>query len=254
MNKINIFSTVAAVSGLMSVGVAFASYSAAQGSDELESLISKSHIGDSADFQKMANKYGIATKPVNAIKNNSINKKEITSKAKNLNKSQNTKKSATDLGHSEKKASDTDVQFGELYLRNVPQKSHLMFTKKLTLLPNEKNVYFIDGTRVYSQPEYKTAESNSFCMLNFKDSGSGRRATQGTYIGIKKVEEKNTSFYDNHSQKVVLIRTTKFSLDNPELKQLVCMGISKSKPLTVNNLSQITGNLINVKIQDYIDI
>ena len=94
----------------------------------------------------------------------------------------------------------------------------------------------------------------TFCMLNFSESGKGRRATKKTRVVVSKVEEHNSLFHKNELDDGTLVRITKLTVDNPEFNQILCMGAGVTQPLSIGDMSNITGDLINVKVQNYVDI
>lgn len=245
------------------------SFSAFADGDELEAMLSSATELTSADFDDYVSKYGIDfSSPINNKSEDRVNPEvelssglnpsaepiRFTNTVKKISEPVLVEKGYLDQRNMEKALVEESLPLNSLYLRNIPEGSMLIFREKFTLLPYEKTSFFQGGNRVYGKPVIEGDSPISFCMMNFSESGKGRRATEKTRVIISKIEEHNSLFQKNELDSGTLVRVTKLTVDNPEFKQIVCMGAGVSQPLSIGDMSDITGGLIDVKIQNYVDI
>lgn len=258
MNKLKTLPLAIAISSAFAM---FSATATASVDDELAAL-----LGDddsvSLDFADYASKYGIEipkedVKPVVAPVKSTI--AETLVESTNVGEVRIThpvpvQKTFIDHNNVEDTLIRESQPIDKLFMRNIPRDSLLAFTDKFMLLPNEKLAYFQGGKRIYGEPKLDGSTPIKFCMLNFVESGDGRRATSETKLFISKVEEHKSLFKAAPTEKGELINVTKLTIDHAQLKQLVCMGVGIDKPLSLGDLGSITGGLLTVKTQDYIDL
>ncbi|MEH0791341.1 hypothetical protein KW882_03410 [Vibrio parahaemolyticus] len=251
---------------------AVVSFSSFADGDELEAMLSSATELTSADFENYAAKYGIdfsspeiedeglTKKPAQkdlggqAESDSATQAIRVANSVTKVSEPVLVEKGFLDQRNMEKTLVEESLPLSSLYLRNIPEDSLLTFKEKFTLLPYETTAFFQGGKRIYSKPVLEGDLPVTFCMLNFSESGKGRRATEKTRVVVSKVEEHNSLFQKNELDDGTLVRVTKLTVDNPEFKQIVCMGAGVAQPLSIGDMSKITGNLINVKIQNYVDI
>ncbi|ELP5898435.1 hypothetical protein QTV49_000309 [Vibrio vulnificus] len=251
---------------------AVVSFSSFADGEELEAMLSSATELTSEEIENYAAKYGIdfsspkiETKgstqiPIQKEYGNQFDGDSssqvirVTNPVTKISEQVLVEKGILDQRNMEKALVEESLPLSSLYLRNIPEDSLLTFNQKFTLLPYETTAFFQDGKRIYGKPALEGDLPVSFCMLNFSESGKGRRATEKTSVVVSKVEEHNSLFQKNELDNGTLVRVTKLTIDNPEFKQIVCMGAGVSQPLSIGDMSKITGNLINVTIQNYVDI
>ncbi|KDM90894.1 hypothetical protein EA58_14130 [Photobacterium galatheae] len=227
----------------------------------------------SADFDNYATKYGIdfgltsnnkqeedssqVIEKKSPLKNSVLTDSDAIQVAEEITQISEpvvVEKGYVDHKNMEKALVKESLPLDSLYLRNIPQDSLIQFTDRFMILPNETTAFFQDGGRIYRKPMLRGGTPTRFCMMTFSDSGKGRRATDKTNLLVSEVVEHNSLFQKNDKDSGTLVRVTKIIVDNPELKQVVCMGAGISQPLSIGDMDEITGGLLNVKIQNYIDI
>jgi hypothetical protein len=141
-----------------------------------------------------------------------------------------------------------------LYLRNIPQSSVLEFNDRLLLLPNETTAFFQGGNRIYTKPSVGDSNVLAFCMFSLSKTGQARKVAKGRSLVIEEIQEQNSVFMKPNSDDEILVRVTKLLIDNPNLKEVVCIGAGQPKPLVIGDLIKATGGLVSIKTQDYIEI
>ncbi|MCY9861009.1 hypothetical protein OTK49_00440 [Vibrio coralliirubri] len=237
----------------------FSASASASVDDELAAFLGNDD-SISVDFADYASKYGIEI-PQEDIKPESIDS-SITETLVGATKESEVRithpvpvqKTFIDHNNVDETLIRASSPIDKLFMRNIPRDSLLSFTDKFMLLPNEKLAYFQDGKRIYSEPKLDGKLPITFCMLNFIESGDGRRASSETKLFISKVEEHKSLYKASPNNKGELINVTKLTIDHPQLKQLVCMGVGSKNPLSLGDLKAITGGLLTVNTQDYIDL
>ncbi len=235
--------------------------------DEFSDFFQSPSLTLDGDFSAFAKKYGLTDEPLTTNKVQDAVK--VTSPYKEVNKSHHeSKSSTTDTTRSpsstnllvpvsdEVKYTGSQQDYNDpagLYLRNIPVDSSIKFSRDFMLLPRESTAYFQGGERVYGKPSVVSSEPASFCMLNFTESGKGRRASKQTTLYIQSVDSMSTDFVTDE-QKTTNITLTKMLFDHDELKRLLCVSTSSEHELTIRDLFDITGGLLKVEVQSYIDI
>ena len=222
--------------------------------DELETILGKTLAGAEINFAEYAEKYGIETGETKE-KDDDIASVFKTPATSSISEPVRIISSSVDKDNVNSALENVDAPKTSLFLRNVPQGSLIGFNdNSFMILPYETTAFFQSGKRIYEEPAIKDGAPVTFCIVTLKESGKGRRATTSSILSVTGVEEHNSLFQSSPQDGGTLVRVTKFSIDNPELKQLVCIGAGVSSPLSVRDLQNITGGLMTIKTQEYISI
>lgn len=150
--------------------------------------------------------------------------------------------------------SESNTGLHTLYLRNIPQSSILKFNRQLLILPNETTAFFQAGQRIYSKPSIQSQSPTQFCLFSLSKTGKARKVIEERELVIREIQEHNSIFKSKVDESETLVRVSKLMLDNPDLKEIICIGSGISKPLSIGDLLGETGGLIEVKMQDYTEI